>query len=54
MKEVKSTYNMFLESGDIYEMNAEATGEWNTDKKWFTDLYENTIKNVTVNGREEL
>lgn len=54
MKEVRATYNMFLENGDIYEMNEEATGEWNTDKKWFVQLYNDTIKNVKVNGEQEL
>nr|DAI89578.1 MAG TPA: hypothetical protein [Caudoviricetes sp.] len=45
---------MFLESGDIYEMNEDATGNYQEDKKWFIDLYNNTIKNVEVNGQEEI
>jgi len=54
MTQMKSTYNMFLENGDIYEMNPEATGNYSEDIKWFRDLYENTIKNVEVNGQEEI
>ena len=54
MTQMKSTYNMFLENGDIYEMNPDATGNYLEDKKWFIELYNNTIKNVEVNGQEEI
>jgi hypothetical protein len=54
MTQIRATYNMFLESGDIYEMNEDATGNYQEDKKWFIDLYNNTIKNVEVNGQEEI
>jgi len=46
MSGIKTHYNFFLESGDIYEMNENATGEWDTDKKWFRVLYKSTLEGV--------
>lgn len=43
---VITQYNYFLESGDLFEMNEKATGDWNKDKKWFTILYKSTLKGI--------
>lgn len=46
MTTLRSHYNFFLESGDIYEMNENATGEWIKDRVWFKPLYESTLKGI--------
>lgn len=53
MTSIKATYEMFLENGDIYEMNPDATGKWEKDKKWFTVLYNNTLE-IETYGTEEI
>jgi len=53
MTSIRSTYDMFLESGDIYEMNPEATGDFKKDKGWFTQLYNDTL-DIETYGTEEI
>lgn len=53
MTAIRATYNMFLENGDIYEMNPDATGNWNSDKKWFITLYNDTLE-IETYGTEEI
>lgn len=53
MTAIRATYNMFLENGDIYEMNPDATGIWSKDKLWFTELYNNTLE-IKTYGAEEI
>ena len=38
-KEMKALYESLLESGDLYMLLPDATGEWKTDKKQFSNEY---------------
>lgn len=40
--EIKNIYDSFLESGDLFEMFPNLTGEWTADKKEFSKQYEIT------------
>lgn len=42
----KTQYDYFKDSGDLLEMNEKATGDWQKDKKWFTILYNSTLKGI--------
>lgn len=39
LKEMKALYTSLLESGDLYMLLPDATGEWKTDKKQFSAEY---------------
>lgn len=52
MSEVKKAYDSLLESGDLEMLFPKAKGEWEKDKKRFTEIYEfnqKTLENFENN-----
>ena len=52
MLEIKKAYNSLLESGDLKMLFPKAKGEWEKDKKRFTEIYEfnqKTLENFEKN-----
>lgn len=45
-KEAQNHYNLLKDSGELFELFDDATGEWEQDKKGFIKHYEENIKLV--------
>lgn len=44
MKEIKLQYDIFLESGDLFELFPGMKGDWEKDKKAFTNIWKDNQK----------
>lgn len=56
MSKLKQLYLSLVESGDIFDVFPDATGEWNDDKKEFTKIQsemDDIIKQKTIDLDEE-